>query len=410
MASFAYVAKDRSGKKSEGVIDALNLSEAANRLRQDNLFIIKLGPANAKSALTAKSGSETATKGRVSLKEKMFLAKQFYVMMHAGMGMIMCLNNLYEQTENKYLKHILNQTRTDVESGTPLSEAFAKFPKVFDKMFVYLLQAGEASGKLDNSFMRLNEDLERSYTLTKKVKGALTYPVIIVVVAVLAVIALMVFVLPTFVEMFADSGAELPTLTKVLISISDAMRKFWYLIPLTPVGIWYAYKKTRENPAGRQALDKFWLGVPVLGLLIRNLLTARFARTFASLMDSGVPLLQSMEIVENAVNNAVMQAGIHEAAVSVNRGTGLAQPLLASGIFPLMVSQMVAIGEDTGDLGRMLTEVADYYDKEVEYALESVTAMIEPLIIVGLGGVVGLIVAAIMLPMIDISTGATMGL
>jgi len=236
----------------------------------------------------------------------------------------------------------------------------------------------------------------------------LIYPAIICVVAVAVVIILLTFVVPTFVNIFADSGAQLPGITRALVMVSDILRNYWYLLMVFVIGLGLVYKVMGNNPKGREKLDQFWINFPQVGDLIEKVVISRFARTLATLLDSGVPLLQSLEIVQRAVSNAVIARGIRHAATSVNQGTGLARPLLESGVFPVMVPQMVAIGEDTGDINHMLEEVADYYDKEVSYALENLTAMIEPLIIVGLGGVVAFIVAAIMLPMFDISTGATL--
>jgi len=412
MASFKYVVKDRSGKTSQGFIEAANMGEAAAKLRQDNYFIVQLGPADKKSAVLTKSAKqqtrENSVRGKVNLKDKIFFTKQFYVMLRAGMGMIVCLNNLYEQTENLYLRHIITEIRKDVESGVPLSTALAKFPKVFNGMFVNMIEAGEASGKLDLSLQRLNDFFEREYNLKKKIIGALIYPAIICVVAVAVVIILLTFVVPTFVNIFADSGAQLPGITRALVMVSDILRNYWYLLMVFVIGLGLVYKVMGNNPKGREKLDQFWINFPQVGDLIEKVVISRFARTLATLLDSGVPLLQSLEIVQRAVSNAVIARGIRHAATSVNQGTGLARPLLESGVFPVMVPQMVAIGEDTGDINHMLEEVADYYDKEVSYALENLTAMIEPLIIVGLGGVVAFIVAAIMLPMFDISTGATL--
>lgn len=407
MANFAYVARERSGRVVQGTIDAADIREAAGKLRQENLLISKLNPVGAKASSSGKN-DETKSRGRISLKEKMFLTKQFYVMLKAGLGMLTCFNNLYVQTENKYLKYIVNEIRRDVEGGTQLSEAFNKFPNIFEKMFIHMVEAGEASGKLETSFLRLNEYYEREYTLKKKVVSAMVYPVVIVCVAIIAVIILMTFVVPMFVSMFEDSGKSLPMITLIVMYTSKFMKNFWYLMVLMPVAGFFGYKAARKNPASSAVLDKMWLRAPLFGELIRRLAISRFTRTLSTLLESGVPILQSLEIVQRAVNNAVLSSGIQQAAINVSRGMGLATTIEGLEIFPPMVSQMIAIGEESGDLARLLTEVADYYDKEVEYAVENLMAMIEPMIIVGLGGIVGFIVVAIYLPMFDLSSGATL--
>lgn len=405
MASFSYVAKDQKGKIIQGVLDATNQQEVIQRLRKDNLFITQI---NAVGQERAKNAAANSTFGRVTLKERLFFSKQFYVMLKAGLGMTASLNNLFNQTDNKYFKFVINEVRRDVESGRTLSEAFARQPKVFDKMFIHMVEAGEASGKLDVSFNRMNEYYEREYKLRKEVTSALVYPTIIICAAVIAVVVLMTVVMPTFAKIFADSGKPLPLITQVVVGASTIMREFWYLLPVVPVGGFFGYRAIRNNPVGSAALDRFWLGVPVFGELIRKLAVSRFTRTLATLMESGVPILQCLEIVQRAVNNAVVAQGVKAATLGVSRGTGLSQPLENSGIFPPMVSQMVAVGEETGDLARMLTEVADYYDKEVGYAVENMTTMIEPLVIVFLGVVIGVIVVSIYLPMFDLSSGATL--
>lgn len=417
MPSFSYIAKDRSGKESRGIIEGVSVNDAAARLRQDNLFVTKLEPISSSGAAVGKKKAFSSSKkavgmsprGKVPLKEKMFMVKQFQVMQKAGMGMLICLNNLFDQAANPHLKYILNQARTDVESGISLSDSFAKFPKVFDQMVISMIQAGEATGKLDTSFERINGDMERTFNLQKKIKGAMMYPMIIVCVAIMAVWALLTFVFPTITSMFAESGVKMPGITQFVLNISNFLRSPIGMVVTVAVvfGGTFGFKTYKNTPVGKATLDRLWLTMPVVGPLVRNVLTARFARAFASLLDSGVPLLRSMEIVERVVNNDAMAKGVHEAAMSVNRGTGLARPLLDTGIFPLMVSQMVAIGEDTGDLGKMLTEVADYYDKEVEYALEAFTAALEPMILVGLGGVIGVIVVAMILPILEMTSGAT---
>ncbi len=407
MPSYTYVAKNRAGKLTKGMVDALNPREAASKLRAENLLITEIKEA---TNAAKKNSSSDKTKGRVPLKDKLIFLKQFSVMNKAGLGMVVCLNNLVTQTSNPYFRYLINQIRLEVEGGESLSGAVSKYPKVFDKMFIHLLEAGEASGKLDVSLERLHDYYDNQYQLKKKVTGAMVYPAVIVGVAVTVVIILITVVLPMFKDIFEQSGAKLPGITQFLLNLSDFFRNFWFALPLIPLGIFFGFKTLMKNPEFKTKMDQLMLKIPVFGDMLLKVEVARFTRTFGTLLDSGVPMLKSLEIVERSIANNVISQVIHEALVSVNRGTGLAHPLEASHRFPPMLPQMVSIGEETGDLSRMLGEVADFYDKEVGYAVENITTLIEPMIIVGLGGTVAFIVAAIMLPMFQMSSGAAMGM
>jgi len=407
MPSYTYVAKNRSGKIVKGMLDALNTREAASKLRIENLLITEIKEA---TAAAKKSTNKDKTTGRVSLKDKLIFLKQFAVMNKAGLGMLICLNNLVNQTSNSYFRHIINQIRLDVEGGESLSGSVGKYPKVFDKMFIHLVEAGEASGKLDVSLERLHDYFENQYQLRKKVTGALVYPSVIVGVAITVVVILITVVLPMFKDIFAQSGTKLPGITQFLLTLSDIFRNFWFALPLIPLGLFFGFKTLLKNPQFKLGVDQIILKIPVFGDMILKLEIARFTRTFGTLLDSGVAMLKSLEIVERSIENNVISRVIHDALISVNRGTGLAHPLELSGRFPPMLPQMVSIGEETGDLSRMLGEVADFYDKEVGYAVENITTLIEPMIIVGLGGTVAFIVAAIMLPMFQMSSGGAMGM
>jgi type IV pilus assembly protein PilC len=270
-----------------------------------------------------------------------------------------------------------------------------------------MLEAGEASGKLDLSLSRMNDYFEREYNLKKKVIGAMIYPSVITSVAIVVILLLFAIVLPTFAQIFSDAGVQLPLITQILIAIGEFVKSYWFILPIFPIAFVVSYKLARKNPKGSAIIDKCWLKVPVLGDVILKLGISRMTQTFATLLDSGVPLLQSMDIVQRAVSNSVIAQAVRTASVSVSRGTGLAKPLEANGLFPPMVTQMIAVGEESGDLNRMLEEIANYYEKEVGYAVDSMTALIEPLIIVGLGIAIAFIVAAIMIPMFEMSSGAT---
>lgn len=401
MPTFQYEVRDRSGKTTTGFLDATTMREVAAKLRDDGFYVTSIQPVAA-----IKSKTKTGAK-KVTLRELLLFTRQFSVMLKAGLNLVSCLNLLAAQTENPYFKTVLQEIRRSVEGGETLYNSLAKYPKVFPPIFIHMVEAGEAGGILETVFQRLNEHFDREFALRKKVQGAMVYPAIISVVAVFVVIGLMVFVLPVFSGMFEDAGMKLPAITRALISVSNFMRDFWYiLVGLVGAGI-YSFKKYRDTEKGRYKIDKFLFGLKIVGPAIQKIVLARFSRTLATLLNSGVLIINSMEIVERAVANGVVAEAAANARMELTKGSGLSKPLSDTGTFPLLFTQMIAVGEETGELPSMLTQVAEYYEKEAEYAIETLTSLIEPAIIIVLGAVVGFIVIAIAIPMLDINSGKT---
>jgi type IV pilus assembly protein PilC len=406
MPSFEYSIRDKKGQALKGYMDAPGIREAALKLREEGYYITSLQPKG-----EAKSGAEKQSKvfqKKVQLRELLIFTRQFGVMIRAGVNLASCLNLMTQQTENPYFASVIHQIRRNVEGGETLHGAMAKYPKIFPTIYIHMVEAGEASGQLETVLFRLVEHLEREFELKKKVTGAMTYPVMVVVVAIMVIFGLMTFVLPNFLDMFRGANMKLPGVTLLLMATSDLFVNYWYLILGALAGIVLGVKFYYDTPAGRRKIDKLLFGLKVVGPVIQKLASARFTRTLATLLESGLMITLSLEMVERAVGNTVVADAISKARVNITQGTGLAKPLMERKVFPPMVTQMIAVGEETGELSTMLNQVADFYEKEAGYAIESLTKLIEPAIMVCLGGVVAMVVAAVMIPMFSLSTGATM--
>jgi type IV pilus assembly protein PilC len=405
MPTFEYQQRDHNGNLQKGQVDAADIREAAAKIRSEGSFIIALKPVAESKNLTEQ---KKAAGGRVKLRDLVLFTRQFAVVMKAGLNIITSLNLLAKQTESAQLSLVATQVRQEVESGHPLHTALAKYPKIFPPIYIHMVEAGEAGGMLDTVLERLAENFERSYELHKKIIGSLMYPIILSTVAIGVVIFLMVAVLPTFLKMFTDSGMKLPGMTVVLMSVSLFLGRWWFILLPALGAAAFAFIQYRQTPAGRYATDNLILNIKFVGPAVRKIVVAQFARTMATLLNSGILITSSMEIVERVVTNAVIARALTTARINLTQGGGLAGPLNDTGVFPPMVTQMVAVGEETGELPGMLTELADFYEKEAGYAMESLTALIEPAIIVVMGIVVGFIVISVAIPMLDISSGATL--
>jgi type IV pilus assembly protein PilC len=404
MPVFLYQVKDKNGRAVSGQLDALTMRDAAAKLRDDGFYITAIRP-KGMSASAKKSGF-LGLGGKVSLKDLLLFSKQLAVLIRAGLNINTCLRILYEQTENRNFATVIGQIRAEVEGGEALFTTFKRRPKIFPAMYIHMVEAGEASGQLETVLERLAEHLEREFELKKKVKGAMIYPSVIAIVATVAVFVLMTVVVPSFTKMFTDSGLELPGITKFLIAVSDVFSRFWYLILGGLIGLVVGFKFYYDSKNGRFVIDKFLFTAIIVGPVIKKLAAARFTRTLATLLDSGVLITNAMEIVERAVGNTVVAGAINKARVSVTKGSGIAVPLADTRTLPLMVTQMIAVGEETGEMSTMLNNVADFYEKEAGYAIEGMTSLIEPAIIICMGLAVGVVVAAIAFPMMDLSSGA----
>lgn len=394
MPQFSYEALEPSGRVIRGSLEAENASAVLNRLQNLNYTVVDVADAGAtKSLFGARRG------GKVKLNSLVVFSRQFATMVNAGINILKCLDILEAQTKDPALKPIITEVRKDVVAGSSLTDAIAKHPKVFSKLFVSMVRAAEVGGILDQILDRLATFLEKEQELIGRIKGAMVYPVCVMVFAVLMVVAMFVFVLPTFKEIFAEMNTELPLITRMLFLVSDTMRRFWYLLPSVPLSIYFGTKWYYGTDQGRWNIDKLKLRLPVVGELIQKMAISRFSRTLGTLVTSGVPVLRALEIVAETTGNVVITHAVDAARTSVREGQRISRPLAASGMFPQMVTQMIDIGEETGRMSELLVKVATFYDNEVDVAVKALTSLIEPALIILLGGVVGFIVGSIMVPM-----------
>jgi type IV pilus assembly protein PilC len=407
MPSFAYQAKDASGKSVNGVIEAENERVLRAKLREMNYYVTGITQkqtAGLNADVTTLFGGVVGKLKGVSEQALVVFARQFATMINAGLAMVRCLDVLGIQTEDTQLKPVIVQVRREVEGGSTLANALGKFPKVFSPLFINMVRAGELGGILDEVLNRLAGFLEKDFNLKKKVKSAMTYPMVILVMAIVIVFFLVTFILPTFVSLFVGMQMKLPLPTKILIAFTNGARNPVVLIisAVVVVGGFFLFKRWTATQTGRYQFDKFKLKLPVFGMLIRKVAISRFCRTLGALLQSGVPIMQALEIVGKASGNEVIAETVTKVRESVREGESIAVPLNLSGLFPPLVTQMVAVGEETGNLDGMLAKIADFYDVEVEYMLASLTSLLEPMLILAMGFVVGFIVISVFLPLYQI--------
>jgi type IV pilus assembly protein PilC len=339
----------------------------------------------------------------VKTKDLIVFTRQFSTMIDAGLPLIQGLDILANQEENRTFKKVLMQVKLDVEGGSSLAEALKKHPKVFDNLYVNLVAAGEMGGILDTILQRLAAYIEKNARLVSKVKGALIYPVTIMAIAVVVILIMLVFVIPVFAEMFTDFGGELPGLTQAVVNISDFLRNNWIVLTVIFAGLFYGFKKWKSTDRGEYLFDKYLLKAVVIGDLLRKVAVAKFTRTLGTLITSGVPILDGMDVVAKTAGNRVVEEAINNTKQSISEGKTIAAPLEESGVFPPMVCQMVAVGESAGSLDSMLEKIADFYEEEVDTAVDAITALIEPVMMVFLGGTVGTMLIAMYLPIFKIA-------
>jgi len=398
--TFKYKAKNNLGKVIEGTIDAEAESAVAAALRQKRLEVVSVSAAGGLggflSALNKKGG-------KVTTKDVVVFSRQFSTMVNAGLPILQGLTIVAEQAENPDFRVVMTKVRDDISNGVPLSEAMAKYPKVFTTLYVNMVKAGEQGGILDVIFERLSEYMEKAEGVSRKVKSAMMYPIVVMSVALLVVIFLMVKVVPTFRDVFASFGAKLPAPTQFLIDVSDFLAsKKSVLIVIFLVAFWIALSMYRKTKAGAYNWDLMILKLPVFGVLARKAAVAKFARTLGTLIKSGVPIMDALETVAKTSGNLVLERAVLNARDSVREGKTLTQPLKESKVFPPMVTQMINVGEETGALDAMLSKIADFYEDEVDAAVEGLTSIIEPILIVFLGVTIGFIVVAMFMPMFSI--------
>jgi type IV pilus assembly protein PilC len=395
MATFVYRAVESTGKTVRGRIEAENQQAVLTKLRERNVQVLDV--------TESKTGGLSALRmnrvGKVKLNALVVFSRQFATMIDAGINVLKCLDILENQTKDPVLKTVIGEARRDVVGGSSLTEAVQKHPRVFSKLYVSMIKAAEIGGILDQILDRLATFLEREQEITGKIKGAMVYPTVVLVFAIGMVFAMMVFVLPTFKDIFADFGGKLPAITSMMFALSSFMRNFWYLVVASPFAVFSGFKYYYSIDSGRWNLDRLKLKVPIIGELVQKMAISRFSRTLGTLVNSGVPMLRALEIVSETAGNVVIAKAVTDARNCVREGQKISAPLEASGMFPPMVTQMIDIGEETGRMSDMLIKVATFYDQEVEVAVKALTSLIEPILIIFLGGIVGFIVASIMVPM-----------
>lgn len=402
-ATFAYKGRDTEGKIVKGRIDASTESAVANRLRTMGISPLSIQEASGGTGLQMEINLGVF-KARVGLKDLAIMSRQMATMITSGLSLLRTLTILTEQTENKELKRILGNITREVESGSSLSESVAKHSTVFPPIMISLIRAGETGGFLDEALLSVAKNFESEVKLRGTIKSAMTYPVIVFIMAIVAVVAMLLFIVPIFKNMFESFGGTLPLPTMILVWLSSIM---WWFVPLmTVAGLIFAvwWQKNKNTERVRKVVDPLKLRIPVFGQLFKKIAIARFARNFSSMMAAGVPILQVLAIVGNTSGNWVMENALQKVAESVRQGKTVAGPLSEEKVFPSMVTQMISVGEDAGALEQMLAKIADFYDEEVQSATEQLTAMIEPLMIAFLGIVVGGMIVALYLPIFNIFT------
>ncbi len=390
MPEFIYTAKTRQGAKKEGNLEAVNKEVAMASLRRQGLLDIKVK----KKPIEIKIGGDP----KVTEKDISIFFRQLSTMINAGLPLVQCFELLEKGTDHKGLLKLFAGVREKLESGSPFGETLREFPKDFDRLTCSLVEAGEKGGILDTILLRICEYKEKAIGLKSKIKSAMVYPSSIIVISFIVTSILMIFVVPVFAEMFAGFGAELPAPTKIVMAISDAFVEYWYVVVGAPIVLIYAIKSIYKTPKGRYQLDKLLLNLPAIGDVLRKGAVARFTRTFSTLSAAGVPILEAMDTVAETSGNVIIEEAVVNAKESISQGQSLSQPLEESGVFPIMVTQMIAIGEETGAMEEMLGKIADFYEEEVDTAVDNMTALMEPAIMAFLGVVIGGLVIAMYLP------------
>lgn len=405
MPTYAYTVRDTSGAMIPGTVEAESESLLRRRLTEQGFTVLDV-----KETRGGRRRAPGGGFGRVKLNDLAMFCRQFSTMIDAGVSLVRCLSVLSEQTTNAKLKRIINDIQSEVEAGQTLSRALGKYPNVFTNLFTGLVRAGEVGGVLEESLQRLSQFLEKDQELRRKVRSAMTYPVIVMCVATGIVIGLVTFVLPRFMDLFKDLGVkDFPVPTAMLMGFSHFLTGRWYFMVIIVVAFVIAFRLFVGTKVGRRIYDRIKLKVPVFGKLNHKIVLARFSRTLGTLLASGVPILQALETVSGTVSNEIMSDAVLEARARIREGDRIGDPLQRSKLFPPMVVQMISIGEESGALDPMLAKVADFYEAEVDAALASLTASIEPVMIVFLGGAVGFIVISMFLPLVYVVQNLTQG-
>jgi type IV pilus assembly protein PilC len=409
MAQFTFEAVDSKGNKVKKEVDANDREDAMTKIKGMGLYPTKVkekegggGASVQAQAAGGKPRARVISFGGISLRLLTTFTQQLSTLQDAGLPIVRSIRILEGQLKPSLLKNVLMDVADDVEGGSTLSEAMGKHPKAFDRLYVNMIKAGEAGGVLDTILDRLSHFMEKSLRLKKKIIGAMIYPAVVTVVAVSILACIMVFVIPAFQKMFKETGLTLPAPTEILIAVADFVANYWYLLPLFPFCGWLVLLGVGKTPKGRYLIDKFKLNMPLFGNIIKKGTISRFARTLGTLISSGVPILEALSITREATGNDVIAKAIDDVHGSIREGESIAKPLQQCGQFDDMIVNMIDIGEETGELDKMLMKIADNYDEDVDIAVESLTSIIEPVLIVGMGGAVGFIVISLFLPLIQL--------
>jgi type IV pilus assembly protein PilC len=400
MSTFVYKVRDIRGIPSKGELEASDRSSVASDLRSKGYTILdiseKSGGFSLKEQLTESK--------RIKSKDITVFSRQFATMINSGLAMLRALSILEEQTPNSKFKAIIGKTRADVEAGAALSEAMEKHPTVFSRLYISMVRAGEAGGILDDTLNRIASQLEAEDSLRRMIRSAMVYPLLIAVFALLVLTAMMLFIIPIFSKMYADLNSQLPLLTRIMVNISDTMRSLWgALIIAASIGAIYGIIRLKRTPQGTAAWDRAKLRIPMgIGDIVRKVIMARFSRTLSTLVTSGVPILQAIEITGDTAGNTVVSEAMDGVKRSVKEGRPMSEPLAEVSVFPAMVTQMIAVGEETGAVDTMLNKIADFYEDEVNAAVKSLTSILEPIMMIAVGGLVGVIVISLYLPIFNL--------
>lgn len=392
---FSWSGKTKQGEVRSGEMEAADAAAVEARLRQMGVEPTKVRKRPKQLTLPGLGG--------VTTKDLLVFTRQFSVMIDAGLPLVQALEIIGTQAENPAFRKVLLAVKSKVESGSTFADGLAEHPKVFDELFVQLVRAGEIGGILDTILQRLGAYIEKNEKLARRVKGAMVYPAIVITVAVGVVGVLLAFVVPTFEKMFKDMGGSLPGPTQFLVDLSNGLRSNWYFFVFIPIAAFVAFKAAIRKGKGQEAWHAFILKLPTVGPLIRKIAVARFSRTFGTMLSSGVPILDALEIVAKSAGNRTVERAILYVRAKISEGKSIAAPLAETGVFPPMVVQMIGVGEATGAMDQMLSKIADFYDDEVDVAVAALTSMLEPLMMVFLGGTVGYFMIAMYLPIFNIA-------
>jgi type IV pilus assembly protein PilC len=394
MAAFAYSATNALGAESAGQVDAPDIGAARELLRQKGLRPLSLAEVGSTQA-----GGKKKHK-KVKARSLQVFSRQFATMIDAGLSVVQSLVILEQQTDDQGLAGVIREVRSDVEGGMLLSQAMARHPNVFDRLYISMIEAGEAAGILDTTLDRVAMQIEKEMQIKRRVKGAMVYPMVVLCFAIVVLIGMLMFLVPVFEHIFKDLNGQLPTLTRIVVAASSVVRGYWFILFPAMGGAVYGFRRWKKTPTGRQTWDRFKLRAPAgIGKVVQKVAMARFARTLATLVAAGVDIIKALEIAGTTSGNWVVESALANVRAQVHQGVPIAQPLIDEPVFPPLVAQMVRVGEETGELEKMLDKIADFYEDEVDTSIASLTSIVEPLMMIGVGAIIGVIVISMYLPM-----------